>query len=87
MAKKIRVIYNGCLNLPREHNHTAKLSQCKAVFWKQFDTAEQAIDFWFECTSPITDLEALIPDDIGVEEPMEYKDIYSESMDSFIADY
>ena len=61
MNKKIRIIYNGSANLPREVNHGCRLSECKTVFHRTFKTTEEAVDFWFECTSPVTKLEKIIP--------------------------
>ena len=60
MVIMIEVIYNSNPNGASGSNHIAPLHRCKQMECKKFDTPEEAISFWFECSSPVTKLDRLM---------------------------
>ena len=57
----IQVIYNANPNAPIGKNHIDALHRCREVQTKEFNTTDEARNFWFECSSPITSLDELMP--------------------------
>jgi hypothetical protein len=64
---KVIVKYNCDLNKPREYNYIPDKKSTKGQDYKEFESHiekvaySNAIIFWFNCTSPITKLDELMP--------------------------
>lgn len=54
--KKIKILYNSNPNNPKNLNHLGMRSQMIEQDSKEFDSIDKAINFWMECTWPITEL-------------------------------
>lgn len=50
------IIYNANPKVPKNINHLGGLGALTIQDSKNFEKVTQAIDFWFECCSPITRL-------------------------------
>ena len=48
--------YNSNPKNPEKYNHLGSLRELTAQSSKSFTSLDEAIDFWFECHSPITSL-------------------------------
>ena len=51
-----KITYNSNPNHPKHLNHIGAFSQLTEQDTKVFKTLDEAINFWFDCNSPITRL-------------------------------
>lgn len=52
----MKIHYNSCPNVPESIAHMQSFHKCTVQKVKVFNTIEEAICFWMECTSPITNI-------------------------------
>ena len=52
----IKIYYNACPNVPRNVAHLMSFHKCTEQRCETFNTAEEAVCFWMECVSPITNI-------------------------------
>lgn len=76
-----KVVYNYDPNLPEMVSHMGRLFNCVERGVKEFKTADEARNFWFECTKPETKIGELMPAEefnngiIPIEEVTELEEI------------
>ena len=58
MGRKYQVTYQSNPNLPIGYDHAGKLSDLLGESTRTFETLDEAITFWSECTNPITELKS-----------------------------
>lgn len=56
----IIVRYNGTPDIPRGSNHMCRIKSCIMEYVVKFDNQDQAVEFWLECTDPITTLSDIL---------------------------
>ena len=54
--------YNSNPNHPKHLNHIGAFSQLTEQDYKEFETLDEAVNFWYECNSTITQLIEFIED-------------------------
>ena len=57
-----KIEYNSNPNLPIERNHVGNLNQMLLEDSREFNSFDEAVDFWFQCSSPITELKEFYPE-------------------------
>lgn len=63
MRKKVyQVMYWSNPNLPLGYDHTGRLDNLSSISTKTFEHVDDAIEFWSQCTKPITKLSSFKKD-------------------------
>lgn len=57
-----KIIYNSNPNHPKHLNHQGALSQLTEQDSREFPTLDDAVNFWYDCHSPITKLTDFMED-------------------------
>lgn len=60
--KKYRIIYNSNPKHPKEYDFIGNKEDLTSQEEREFNKIEDAINFWYKCTSPITQLMEFYPD-------------------------
>ena len=61
------VLYHTDPDKPSEFNHMGKYRRMIGQGKQEFNTVNEAISFWFECTNPITTISQLLGDKCDVD--------------------
>jgi hypothetical protein len=78
----IKVYFHSNPNQPKEHNHWGRFAKLTEQDCREFNSVEDAIEFWLNCSYPITKLSEIGSSTYNEKVLEVIQDLYNEDIQS-----